>query len=173
MHLRGINVRYLGLIASNAPKQYIKEVAIREMITRAAKHSLRAILRETPDHQLTQVISHFFNCLMGKVTKTSSTQPSAKKQNATIFSAPLNLTTKTLMEHLTKEVQERFRYELPSHDAIRYLISSVSTLRSICQKVGIQINGRDYDLNLETPFNSDDILGLFPVVKHTNPQVKN
>lgn len=171
LHSRGINLRYLGLIASGTTKTFIRDLAIREMVTRASKHILRAILKETPDHQLSSVISHFLNCLLGKVTK-SVAQPTIKRQNATIFSVPLSLTSKSLMQHLSKEVLDRYKYELPSLDVVRPIVSSVSTLRSICQKVGIQLNAKDYDLNQELPFQTEDILNLFPVVKHVNPEVK-
>ena len=37
-------------------------------------------------------------------------------------------------------------------------------------KVGIQILSREYNFDSETPFTFEDVLELYPVVKHTNPR---
>ncbi len=74
MHSRGINMRYLGQIAQLSADKIavIYELAIREMVTRAGKHVLRKILSVTEDYNLSPVISHFLNCLMGNVTQPAT-----------------------------------------------------------------------------------------------------
>ena len=44
-------------------------------------------------------------------------------------------------------------------------------LRSICQKVGVQVEARSYDFSLEAPFVFSDIIDIFPIVKHMSPKV--
>ncbi|KAE8679819.1 Clustered mitochondria protein [Hibiscus syriacus] len=59
------------------------------------------------------------------------------------------------------------RFELPE-DA-RSRVKKISVLRNLCQKVGITIAARKYDLNAATPFHTSDILNLQPVVKQSVP----
>ncbi len=68
MHNHGVNMRYLGLVTTLVEKtgnSAVREICIREMITRSAKHIFRAILRETEDFNLAGAITHFLNCLFG------------------------------------------------------------------------------------------------------------
>jgi protein TIF31 len=60
-----------------------------------------------------------------------------------------------------------------SFSIINHLMKySLSTLRSICLKVGIQLVARDYDMAKEHPFKLSDIVRIFPVVKHYEPKSK-
>jgi protein TIF31 len=55
----------------------------------------------------------------------------------------------------------------------KYGLQRVSLLRAICKTVGIQILHREYALDNKSrqPFFEDDILSVFPVVKHVHPKV--
>jgi len=241
MHTRGINMRYLGMIAKLAADKMavIQELALREMITRAAKHVLRKCLSVTEDYNLAPVIAHFFNCFMGNATQpapqqdrnlpvvsakpagkknkkkkaanasatpplttksaatennnaspaspspsaststtpatgtetTATTTPASGLSNIRSSKEVLDLTSATLWAILQEEVQTRFSYALPARDSIHEsILATVATLRSICQKVGIQILAKDYDFSQNTPFHIDDIVNLFPIIKHTDPQ---
>eukprot|EP00027_Filamoeba_sp_ATCC50430_P001401 CAMPEP_0168547004 /NCGR_PEP_ID=MMETSP0413-20121227/3799_1 /TAXON_ID=136452 /ORGANISM="Filamoeba nolandi, Strain NC-AS-23-1" /LENGTH=1303 /DNA_ID=CAMNT_0008577217 /DNA_START=67 /DNA_END=3978 /DNA_ORIENTATION=+ len=190
MHSRGINMRYLGYIATIADKiSVIKEVVVREMITRAAKHILRNAIATTEDFHLSVVVAHLLNCLIGKVTEENLPEvaepddaeetkesPKDKKKKKKKTKTPdnmgpeLTLTTEDLWAQITSEVKTRFQYDLPAHSTLQYLLSNAATLRSVCQKVGIQIDAADYDFSAATPFSPDNILNLTPVVKHPNPE---
>jgi len=82
----------------------------------------------------------------------------------------MTLTSAKLWEKITAEVKERYQYDLPdrNHMSIVTVIRSLSTLRSLSQKVGIQVNARDYNFTLSNPFFLEDVLDIFPVVKHMN-----
>jgi protein TIF31 len=54
-------------------------------------------------------------------------------------------------------------------DDARLSAKRVSVLRNLCQKVGITIAARKYNLDASTPFEALDILNLQPVVKHSVP----
>jgi hypothetical protein len=55
----------------------------------------------------------------------------------------------------------------------KYGIQKVSLLRSFCQCVGVQILLREYNLEIRSRaiFAEDDIVNVFPVVKHIHPRV--
>lgn len=57
----------------------------------------------------------------------------------------------------------------------KYGIQRVSLLRSFCQTVGIQILLREYNLECRTKsiFSEDDIVNVFPVVKHIHPRASD
>ncbi len=55
----------------------------------------------------------------------------------------------------------------------KYLVQKVSLLRSFCKKLGVQIQLREYHLDSKSkaPFCEDDIINVFPIVKHIHPKV--
>lgn len=183
MHARGISMRYLGTVATIAQQakiQIIHELALREMITRAAKHVIRAILVEVEDFNLASLLSHFLNCLLGDLAEPP--QPKKKEKKGAVgkkkkkgpknsgLKTAFSLSTAKLWAQLVAEVKDRFHFDLPSRATVGAIVSCTPTLRSICQKVGIQIEAKNYDFSRSEPFSPEDILQIFPVVKHTNPE---
>ena len=57
--------------------------------------------------------------------------------------------------------------------AEKFGFNKVPLLRNFCKKVGIQLQLREYLLDNRTkaPFTEEDVLNLFPVVKHLHPKV--
>lgn len=55
----------------------------------------------------------------------------------------------------------------------QYKFQKISLLRSFCQRVGIQILLREYnfDNKQRQPFYEDDIINMYPIVKHVAPKV--
>lgn len=173
LHTRGINMRYLGMITSLSEKNpVIKELGIREMITRAAKHIMRDVLKQTEDQNLSTVISHFFNCLLGEVSAQATVKPIGSKKKKKKAGIPqLQLTSQSLWEEITKEVEQRFQYKLPvSRKEIKRIVVCLPTLRALCQKMGVQVHAREYNFEDAMPFQPEDIMNLFPLVKHCNPE---
>ncbi|PRP89245.1 hypothetical protein PROFUN_02119 [Planoprotostelium fungivorum] len=79
MHGRGINMRYLGTVATAAQRApALRNMCVREMILRAAKNLFRKILRKTLDHQLADVIAQFFNYLLSVSKPTESARSAAQ-----------------------------------------------------------------------------------------------
>ncbi|ESO91745.1 hypothetical protein LOTGIDRAFT_233341 [Lottia gigantea] len=89
----------------------------------------------------------------------------------------MNETPKSLWKKIIDEAQDYYHYtlECDSIDSCieKYDIQRVSLLRAFCSTVGIQILLREYDLSEATKqiFNEDDIINVFPIVKHMNPKV--
>jgi hypothetical protein len=82
------------------------------------------------------------------------------------------LNTTTLWQKIIAKVEQHFQYKLPpTRETLKGLICTYSTLRSICKKVGIQVQAKDYNFSSNIPFQAGDILALYPIVKHANPEV--
>eukprot|EP01117_Protostelium_nocturnum_P011592 TRINITY_DN4206_c0_g1_i1.p1 TRINITY_DN4206_c0_g1~~TRINITY_DN4206_c0_g1_i1.p1 ORF type:complete len:1296 (-),score=607.29 TRINITY_DN4206_c0_g1_i1:314-4201(-) len=80
MHRVGINLRYLGMIATLASKNksvLLHKVALREMIVRASKHIFRQVLNKTPDYELAFTVSHLLNLLLSSKNVSAEPTPSA------------------------------------------------------------------------------------------------
>ncbi|GAM19040.1 hypothetical protein SAMD00019534_022150 [Acytostelium subglobosum LB1] len=162
MHARGINMRYLGLIATQADTariQFAKALCINEMVARATKHIFNDVLRSTPQTELSSAICHFLNCFLGTKISGQSTTTLAKTSSITIDS---------LWEQIELAIERKFNYKVAIRSAD--MDSRVSILRSICLKTGLQIVARDYNFQVDEPFTVDDIVEVTCVVKHLNPR---
>ncbi len=208
MHNRGVNLRYLGYVAKLAGKiaPVVRDMAMREMITRVAKHILNENLVDTASYNLAPAIAHFLNAFFGKISgpnkgsrsglvtdpvkpveaasspvqqqaapaKKGKKGEQAKDAQAKEVVLPAHLQRKSpkiyelthnnLWAQIRKMTQEKYDFELP--ETIPSHMFELPTLRSLCQKTGIQLHARNYDLNKEKAFNAADILDVFPVVKH-------
>eukprot|EP00091_Calanus_sinicus_P023428 TRINITY_DN7908_c0_g2_i1.p2 TRINITY_DN7908_c0_g2~~TRINITY_DN7908_c0_g2_i1.p2 ORF type:complete len:145 (+),score=60.68 TRINITY_DN7908_c0_g2_i1:115-549(+) len=51
-------------------------------------------------------------------------------------------------------------------------LNKITLLRSFCQKTGVQIMLREYQFDNKTvqSFSEDDIVNMYPIVKHINPR---
>lgn len=87
-----------------------------------------------------------------------------------------SLTGKLLWTQLKQELKAYYDYDLTSGDVDSVLeaygLQKVSLLRGFCIKTGVQILLRDYNLDSKNKliFFEEDILNIFPVVKHINPR---
>lgn len=163
------------------------------MIVRSTKHIFRKYLTEIEDYDLSSAVAHFLNCFFSidEISKIQDTNK--KKKNLILPSLQSNiisntsietihddkdkpfllLTSKSLWNEIVESVKNKFQYDLLQEEN-QYLLSivkSYGTLRSICQKVGIQVAAIDYDFSLKSPFKQENILNLYPIIKHINPEV--
>lgn len=151
MHKRGINVRYLGKIATLAAEQgsklaSVKTLAVQEMVARASKHILNALLRGLPLPLAPYAISHFLNCLLGAKhnaePKPASDEGLWKLYHDADFSFE-KLTIDGLRAQIKKEVARRYRYDLADswHEEVKHL----QLLREVALKLGLQLRIKDYE----------------------------
>ncbi|CAK7330747.1 unnamed protein product [Dovyalis caffra] len=153
------------------------------------------LLRDTGDNDLGPAISHFFNCFFGsceaagiKVSVNSSHSRATKKEQTGNQSSGKSSRGQTRWkgastrknqssymivssESLWSDIQElaKLKYEFELPEDARSQVKKVSVIRNLCQKVGITIAARKYDLNATVPFQMSDILNIQPVVKHSVP----
>jgi protein TIF31 len=201
LHTRGINMRYLGKVASllsSLPNlEYLHTIAVSELITRAAKHLFTYYIQNTDMMSMSLAISHFLNCFFtttpliqppqinnDELFKTSkrrynkkSNQQKAASSNEGAANEWTSLTQKSLWQQIKKELKAYWDYELGCECQLdkvveHYKLQKISLLRSFSLKVGLQILLREYNFESKNKptFNEDDIVNVFPVVKHINPR---
>lgn len=187
MHAQGINIRYLGAMHRAAAKvPYVQVLCEREMVARACKVLMRHGLRRTGPSHLATACAHFLNCLLGSVPVPNGNASHAEKKTKKKKGAhkagsgaareeeidprgPLcEWGTESLWQSLQAEVQRKFDFALSSDvQATLHRLRQLPLLRSVCQRVGIQLLARDLDLEAAHPVSADDVLQLFPVVRGT------
>lgn len=195
LHSRGINIRYLGLIArrlASLPSlSYLHSITVIELVTRGAKHVYnRVYIQPTQLLCLAPAAAHFLNCLLCSVLTGNSVQDefqskNAKKRNKrkgrmTRLSSDSNewaaLTSRTLWAQIRAELKSYWNYELACDNMDElcetFGVHKLTVLRSFCVKTGIQILLREYQLDQKhkLAFFEEDILNMFPIVKHINPR---
>ncbi|KAJ3494965.1 hypothetical protein NLG97_g3731 [Lecanicillium saksenae] len=155
LHKRGINIRYLGQVASLATDGRLKclrEICIQDMVSRAFKHVSATYLRALPLPFAPACISHLFNCLLGtKVNPKPHSEIDAQLRSLykeTDFSFE-KVTPESLHRNIEEEISRRYRYSLESDwvEALR----PIQLLREISLKLGLQIEAKDYDFDGSAP----------------------
>ncbi|KYR01500.1 hypothetical protein DLAC_01487 [Tieghemostelium lacteum] len=174
MHVRGINMRYLGYLAKNEAASkvpFIQDICFNEMVSRAAKHLFNEQIHAGDQSELAVVSAHFLNCLLGTTTGQVTAEDIQKhlrisnKKKAAALSA---LTQTSLWEQIALLIKEKYDFEITTHSVP--MESRLIVLRSLCLKVGLQVHVKDYDFTTDFTFSSEDILELQCVVKHLNPR---
>lgn len=127
-------------------------VSIQEMVARASKHVLRKFSSSLPVYLVPHFVAHFHNCLLAG---SISSQPEVQidQEMIGLFTEEelsfTKLSSKDIVELVTKEVFVRFRYELPANWETSNLIRPVQLLREIAIKYGIQWKAQDFAFTAE------------------------
>lgn len=79
----------------------------------------------------------------------------------------LCITSELVWIDIVECVKFKYQFELP--EDVKTIVKKMSTFRNLCQKVGLTIAARIYDLNAEAPFKTSDILDMHAVAKHSAP----
>ncbi|WVQ82466.1 hypothetical protein IAT38_004595 [Cryptococcus sp. DSM 104549] len=166
LHGRGINVRYLGHLASTIrqfsqgkdgeqkePEGYLaslQKIVLQEMVYRASKHILRNLLFDLQPETVTYAVSHFLNCLLGSELNAN---PTAVYHPVGISAhepepAYVALTPASLRQQIIAEVQSRFRWTL-SEDFLVDGLRKQQLLREVAMRFGIQLVQREYAFTQE------------------------
>ena len=203
LHNRGINIRYLGIIANMLAKvpqlSYIHSIAVSEVIIRSTKHLFTNFMQGLEMIHLSVGVAHFLNCFLssnaaitvvlsdelksttkpkkrGRAngrTKVPSGSSNASSNNE--LTEWTSLSPKSLWKQINEEAAAYYKFELNSDhvDGIceAFGLQKISLLRAFCQATGIQLHLREYSLDSkEKIFNDEDVINIFPVVKHINPR---
>ncbi|TNN44060.1 Clustered mitochondria [Liparis tanakae] len=178
---RGINIRYLGT-----------RIGISELITRCAKHIFKTYLQGVELSALSAAVSHFLNCLLSSFPDAVAHLPpdelvsrrkSRKRRNRVPGSgdntAWASLTPSELWKNIASEAKSYYHFTLQceSVDQVveKYGFQKTTLLREISIKTGIQILLKEYnfDSRHKPAFTEEDILNIFPIVKHVNPKASD
>ncbi|XP_063305858.1 clustered mitochondria protein homolog isoform X2 [Pelobates fuscus] len=196
MHQRGINMRYLGKVIDIVNKfpippqiDHVHRILVSEVITRSAKHIFKTYLQGVELSGLSAAISHFLNCFLSSFPNSVAHLPTdelvskkknKKRKNRNLSSvdntAWASVTPQELWKSICSEAKAYYDFTLECENVDQavenYNIQKISLLREICVKVGIQILLKEYnfDSKHKPTFTEEDILNIFPVVKHVNPK---
>ncbi|KAK5599201.1 hypothetical protein CRENBAI_024588 [Crenichthys baileyi] len=199
LHQRGINVRYLGTVLEFVDKtpakpqlEHFYRIGVIELITRCAKHIFRTYLQGVELSALSAAVSHFLNCFLSSfpdavahlaADELVSRRKSRKRRNRVPGggdnTAWASLTPSELWKNIAAEAQSyyHFKIQCESVDQVveKYGLQKITLLREISVKTGIQILLKEYnfDSRHKPAFTEEDILNIFPVVKHVNPKASD
>ncbi|XP_044501218.1 protein TSS-like isoform X2 [Mangifera indica] len=151
MHTRGLRMRSLGQIVKLSEKlSHVQSLCIHEMIVRAFKHILQAVISAVGNTEKMAVsIAAALNLLLGVPEKEELN----KSHNVH------SLVRRWLEVFLMK------RYEWDLNSLSDNDVRKFAILRGLCHKVGIELVSRDFDMDSPSPFRKTDIVGLVPVHK--------
>ncbi|KAJ8392144.1 hypothetical protein AAFF_G00079500 [Aldrovandia affinis] len=199
LHQRGINVRYLGNVLdfvdktpARAQLDHLYKIGIGELITRCAKHIFKTYLQGVELSALSAAVSHFLNCFLSSFTDAVAHLPadellSRRKNRRRRNRVPgggdntawASLTPGELWKNIASEAQSYYHYTLQCESVDqaveRYVLQKITLLREISIKAGIQILVKEYNMDSrhKPAFTEEDILNIFPVVKHVNPKASD
>uniref|UniRef100_A0A3Q2UP38 Clustered mitochondria protein homolog n=2 Tax=Fundulus heteroclitus TaxID=8078 RepID=A0A3Q2UP38_FUNHE len=199
LHQRGINVRYLGTVLefvnktqAKAQLEHFYRIGIIELITRCAKHIFRTYLQGVELSALSAAVSHFLNCFLSSfpdavahlppdelVSRRKSRKRRTRVPGSGDNTAWASLTPSELWKNIAAEAQSyyHFKIQCESVDQVveKYGLQKTTLLREISVKTGIQILLKEYnfDSRHKPAFTEEDILNIFPVVKHVNPKASD
>jgi protein TIF31 len=148
LHRRGINLRYLGKLASlsdNTRLECFREVCIREMIARSFKHVAAKYLKTLPLPLTSACFSHLLNCLLGAELNPKPVADIDESYRALFSEADLafeKVTPESLREEVQSEAARRFRFVL--QDGWWSQVRHLQLLREIALKLGLQIQIKNF-----------------------------
>lgn len=154
LHRRGINMRYLGKLATDSNEDRLKcfrDVCVREMIARSFKHVAARYLKELPLPLTSACFAHLLNCLLGyslNPNPVAEIDESLKQIFKSSELAFAEVTPESLRAAIELETTRRFRYTLA--DGWWAQIGPLQMLREISLKLGLQLQAKDYAFTAES-----------------------
>ncbi|KAM8866783.1 clustered mitochondria protein homolog [Synchiropus picturatus] len=190
LHHRGVNLRYLGhvitAIKTSEQKErlrHIMRLVVGEVLMRSTRRVFNSFLQGVDIPSLAAAISHFLCCLLAPQHATPPTADDSKKKSrrrgrgpGAAESTPWSMLTGSELWNLVcQDAVETYNISDDLGSGVTQLVElhgfqKISLLREFCLKTGVQLRLRDYifDSQSKAPVSPDDILNVFPVVKHLN-----
>ena len=194
----GLHQRYLGHIreAIDPAQVFIRKLVSSQMITVAAAHVYDILIRDVPLHGTAEATAYFLNVLFGKPNTVQKSLGALQKSivDAVVNRAASGSTTPETVarkdvvtlatispKRLWKLIEARVEayFGFPAFESLgdggkaearATWGMGLSTLRSLCTLIGVQISGQaKLNLSSDMPFKTRHILDLFPVVNHNAP----
>ncbi|XP_074326348.1 protein REDUCED CHLOROPLAST COVERAGE 1-like [Apium graveolens] len=151
MHTRGLRMRSLGQVVKLSEKlSHVQSLCIHEMIVRAFKHILQAVIATIVNtDEMAVVIASALNLILGF----------SESEQSDDYCGVNPLVWRWLEVFLKKRYDWDLRIE--NYKDVR----KFAILRGLCHKVGIELVPRDYNMKSPRPFQKVDIISLLPVHK--------
>lgn len=175
IHKRGINLRYLGSIASmstseNPRVKSLRGLAMQEMVSRGFKHVASKRLRHLPFVFAPACIAHLLNCLLGvglNVQPTAEVDGSLRPLYPEADFEFENVTPESLQAEIREQVSMRYRFDLDA--PIVEVGKEPQMLREISLKLGLQLIAKDYVFRPEESQVNGNGHSLDQAVSTTSP----
>ncbi|XP_066322804.1 protein REDUCED CHLOROPLAST COVERAGE 2-like isoform X2 [Miscanthus floridulus] len=153
MHTRGLQMRSLGRVVELSDKlPHIQSLCIHEMVVRAFKHIVRAVIAAVDDvNDMADSVAACLNILLGSFLEENNDGDCGEDHN---------LRKRWLEVFLIKRFGWKWKDEY-CLDLRKYAI-----LRGLCHKVGLELVTKDYDMDMPHPFRKSDIISVVPIYKH-------
>jgi len=156
MHKRGINVRYLGKLASagedqSSRLQALNALAVQEMIARSFKHVASRFLRTLPAVFAAPCLSHLLNCLLGaglNMTPKACVDEDLQQLYDDADWAFVKVSAESIRAQIQQQVHLRFRHTL--EDGWASNLKHMQLLREISLKLGLQLVAKDYQFSVQS-----------------------
>ncbi len=154
LHKRGINMRYLGKLATLAEGkrlEALKLLSVQEMISRSVKHVAGKYLRYLPVPFTGSCIAYIFNCLLGTGLNEKPVADIDEELKALYSDADLsfkNISPESLRKEIETETMKRYKYTLEENWFAA--IKPVQVLREVSLKLGIQLEAKKYHFTRES-----------------------
>lgn len=150
MHIRGLRMRSLGRVVKLSEKlSHVQSLCIHEMIIRAYKHIIQAVIASVGRDNMAFTLASALNLMLG------APETGSLPKSRTIHQVVQRWLEVFLLKRYDWDMTD-FDY----NDLRKFVI-----LRGLCQKVGIELVPRDYDMTSSDPFHAADLVSLIPVYK--------
>ncbi|GLT77004.1 hypothetical protein SLA2020_486330 [Shorea laevis] len=153
MHTRGLQMRSMGHVVKLSEKlSHVQSLCIKEMIVRAFKHILRAVIASVGNSNTEKMavsIAAALNLMLG-VPENRELHKSCKIHSL-------------IWRWLEVFLMKRFEWDINNLDYKD--VKKFTILRGLCHKVGIELVPRDFDMDSPRPFRKSDVVSLVPVHK--------
>ncbi|CAG5922769.1 unnamed protein product [Menidia menidia] len=192
LHQKGINLRYLGHVIKTINHsehkerlRHIRRSAVGDIFIRSARRVFNGFLQGVDIPCLSTAVSHFLCCLLVANFVPSQVGEDSKKKSrrrgrgaGASENTPWSMLTGAELWNLVcQDAAETYDISDilgsgPNYLVEHYGLQKLSLLRGFCLKTGVQLRLRDYFLDNQNkaPISPDDILNIFPVVKHIEIQ---
>jgi protein TIF31 len=153
LHKRGINIRYLGVLATlsgteNPRLRALQRLAIQEMVSRGFKHLISKQLRGVPPPFAPSCVAHLLNCLLGTKLNPKPTADVDESLRSIYPEADFSFedtTPESIRKDIAEQIRIRYRYNL-SGDLVESG-KELQMLREISLKLGLQLVAKDYSFS--------------------------
>lgn len=188
LHHRGINLRYLGHVAKAISQsehkeqlRHIMRLVLGDIVIRSARRIFNNFLQTVDTSSLSAAVSHFLCCLLVPHFNANPAGEEAKKKSrrrgrGSVAAETTPWTTLTgveLWNLIGQDAVETYGIteslgSTPNNLVEHHKLQKLALLREFSLKTGLQLRLRDYILDNQTkpPIGPDDVLNIFPVVKH-------
>ncbi|KAJ8440653.1 hypothetical protein Cgig2_031070 [Carnegiea gigantea] len=137
------------LVKLSEKLSHVQNLCIHEMVVRAYKHILRAVIASVGTDDVAVTVASALNLMLG-VPETDNSEQSCNVHSL-------------VQRWLELFMRRRYDWDITGFNFGE--LRKFAILRGLCQKVGVELVPRDYDMNSATPFHKTDIIALIPVHK--------